>query len=191
LATWCVVGKESSTPLLIQVPRAESKSAGKRSVIGRLPCRLCELSTKGGNVRQWYCRTCRRVCYDGFGGHLDLRSTACVSRRSAATDRYATLDRQRQCGDAAGKRAARAVFVCQVGGGGLVGLCGGHSGRWEFGVLVVGVRSCQCWLLSSSCVVRRACPPRSLLLPAACLSSLVLSLPPSLPSSTSSARGAV
>jgi hypothetical protein len=171
------VGKESSTPLLIQVPRAESKSAGKRSVIGRLPCRLCELSTKGGNVRQWYCRTCRRVCYDGFGGHLDLRSTACVSRRSAATDRYATLDRQRQCGDAAGKRAARAVFVCQVGGGGLVGLCGGHSGRWEFGVLVVGVRSCQCWLLSSSCVVparlARCCCP----LPAFQVSSSLF-LPP-------------
>jgi hypothetical protein len=138
-------------------------------------------------ARQTDSQTWRVFCYGlGVGGHKDLHSTA--SATTATATATATLDRQRQCGDAAAKRAARAVFVCQVSRGWIGGLVdlwivlGGSSS------LVVGVRSCQCWAVSS-CVV-----PARLALAARCLpafKSCSLSLPPSPPSSTSSARGAV
>jgi hypothetical protein len=63
----------------------------------------------------------------GFAQHSMCEEKNCCYRPL----HYSRLDMQRQCGDAAGKRAARAVFVCQVGRGGLVGLVCGHSGRWE------------------------------------------------------------
>lgn len=107
---------------------------------------------------------------------------------TATATATATLDRQRQCGDAAGKRAARPVFVCQVVGCGLVDWwrsvdwCTAGRGKlkWEF---EFGGGSAQLPVLAvSSCVVQ--CLPASLArsLPALpCLSSPVLSLflPPS------------
>jgi hypothetical protein len=155
--------------------------------------RLCELSTKGGTSDRQSDMEGVLLWVGGWGSQGFAQHS--MRRRALLLLLVtATLDRQRQRGDAAAKRAARAVFVCQVSRGWIGGLVDLWIVLGASSSLVVGVRSCQCCAVSS-CVVP-ACPPRSL--PAACLpaclpafKSCPLSLPPSPPSSTSSARGAV
>ena len=101
---------------------------------------------------------------------------------------YCTLDRQRQCGDAAAKRAQHGQCLCvKLASGGLVDFGGVvDCVRWEFEFVwwwECVVASAGCKFVRSACLSLSACPPASLA--ARCLAafkSCSLSRPPSLPS---------